>query len=75
MANRSATSEVPEALTMSVREFCRLAGVGEDVVRQELAAGRLPHRTFGRRKLIRILRGPALASLGYSADGGDGPAA
>lgn len=53
----------PERLTLTVAQYARLAGVGENVVRQEIAAGRLPHRKYGKRGLIRILRGPALAQL------------
>lgn len=53
----------PERLTLTVAQYAKLAGVGENVVRQEIAAGRLPHRKFGRRGLIRILRAPALAQL------------
>jgi hypothetical protein len=52
-----------ERLTLSVTEYARLAGVGENVVRQEIATGRLPHRKYGKRGLIRILRRPALAEL------------
>lgn len=50
-------------MTLSVAEYAQLAGVGEMLVRQEIAANTLPHRRFGRRGLIRILRGPALAQL------------
>jgi hypothetical protein len=53
-----------ESLTMTVREYARLAGTGEGVVRQEIAADRIPHRKFGRRGLVRILRRPALEQLG-----------
>jgi hypothetical protein len=53
----------PERLTLTVAQYAKLAGVGENVVRQEIAAGRLPHRRYGKRGLIRILRGPALAQL------------
>ncbi len=56
-------SGAPERLTLSVAQYAKLAGVGENVVRQEIAAGRLPHRKFGKRGLIRILRRPALAQL------------
>jgi hypothetical protein len=56
-------SRPPERMTLSVAEYATLAGVGENVVRQEIAAGRLPHRKFGKRGLIRILRRPALAQL------------
>jgi len=54
-----------EGLTLTVAQYAKLAGVGEAVVRAEIAAGRLPHRKYGRRGLIRILRGPALAELGF----------
>jgi excisionase family DNA binding protein len=53
----------PERLTLTVAQYAKLVGVGENVVRQEIAAGRLPHRKFGKRGLIRILRGPAFAQL------------
>jgi hypothetical protein len=53
----------PARLTLTVAQYAQLAGVGENVVRQEIAAGRLPHRKYGKRGLIRILRGPALAQL------------
>ena len=56
------------SLTLSVREFAKLAGVGEAAVRAEIAADRLPHRKFGKRGLIRILRGPALAALGVEGE-------
>ncbi len=53
----------PERMTLTVAQYAKLVGVGESVVRQEVAAGRLPHRKFGKRGLVRILRGPALAQL------------
>ena len=52
-------------LTMSVQEYVDLTGVGEFVVRRDIEAGRIPHRKYGRRGIIRILRAPALAQLGY----------
>jgi hypothetical protein len=57
------SESAPARLTLTVAQYARLAGVGENVVRQEIAAGRLPHRKFGKRGLIRILRRPALAQL------------
>jgi hypothetical protein len=53
-----------EGMTLTVAQYAKLAGVGESVVRHEIAANRLPHRKFGKRGIIRILRGPALAELG-----------
>jgi len=67
MSSQRPAAILPERLTLSVREFARLAGVGEAVVRSEVAANNLPHRKFGKRGLIRILRGPALAELGFDA--------
>jgi hypothetical protein len=69
MANRSAQScpserLVPEGLTMSVSEYARIARVGENIVRVDIAAERIPHKKMGRRGLIRILTRPALAALG-----------
>lgn len=55
----------PERMTLTVAQYAKLAGVGQAVVRTEIAAGRLPHRKYGKRGLIRILRGPALAELGF----------
>ncbi|HEX3457699.1 MAG TPA: hypothetical protein VHR97_07055 [Candidatus Baltobacteraceae bacterium] len=57
----------PERMTLTVAQYAKLAGVGQAVVRMEIAAGRLPHRKYGKRGLIRILRGPALAELGFDA--------
>jgi hypothetical protein len=57
----------PERMTLTVAQYAKLAGVGQAVVRTEIAAGRLPHRKYGKRGLIRILRGPALAELGLDA--------
>lgn len=51
---------------MTVREYCALAGLGEHVVREDIRTGKIPHRLCGRRGLIRILRGPALAQLGIA---------
>lgn len=48
---------------MNVSEFVRASGWSEYTVRLELAANRIPHRRVGRRGLIKILRGPALAQL------------
>ncbi len=56
---------VPERITLTVAQYAKLVGVGESVVRLEIAAGRLPHRKYGKRGLIRILRNPALAELGF----------
>lgn len=50
-------------LTMTVAEYVLASGIPEHSVRQELAAGRIPHRRVGKRGLIRILRLPALAAL------------
>jgi hypothetical protein len=55
----------PEPLTMTVKEYARVSGASEYVVRQEVTAGRIPHRRFGRRGLIKILRRPALTELGF----------
>jgi hypothetical protein len=60
----SGSSTSVKRMTLTVAQYAKLAGVGESVVRQEIAANRLPHRKFGKRGLIRILRGPALAQLG-----------
>jgi hypothetical protein len=54
-----------EPLTMTVKEYARVSGASEYVVRQEITAGRIPHRRFGRRGLIKILRRPALTDLGF----------
>jgi hypothetical protein len=54
-------------MTLTVAQYAKLAGVGEAAVRAEIAADRLPHRKFGKRGLIRILRGPALRELGADA--------
>jgi len=53
-------------LTMSVAEFAALSGLTEYTIRQEIALDRIPHRRCGRRGLVRILRGPALAQLGLN---------
>ena len=53
MANRrgaigsSPTGLVPEGLTMSVSEYARIAGVGENIVRVDVAAERIPHKKMG----------------------------
>lgn len=52
-----------QPLTMSVAEYVVASGIPEHSVRQELAAGRIPHQRVGKRGLIRILRLPALAAL------------
>lgn len=57
-----------EGMTLTVAQYAKLAGVGESVVRQEIAANRLPHRKFGKRGIIRILRAPALAELGVKPE-------
>lgn len=49
---------------MTVREYARLAGVGEHAVREDIRLGRVPHVRVGFRGLVRILRRPALARLG-----------
>lgn len=54
-------------LTMTVAEYVLASGIPEHSVRQELAAGRIPHRRVGKRGLIRILRLPALAALNGEA--------
>lgn len=54
-----------DALTMTVAEYCRLSGEGERTVRDDLRAGRIPHILSGKRPLIKILRRPALARLGF----------
>jgi excisionase family DNA binding protein len=59
----SAVGRCEESLTLTVREYAKLVGVGEGLVRQEIAAGRLPHKKLGKRGLIRILRRPALREL------------
>lgn len=79
MANRSAQSGpltrlVPEGLTMTVREYARIARVGENTVRADIAAERIPHKKMGRRGLIRILTRPALAALGLQPADNDAPA-
>ena len=61
------TRSATKGLTITVAQYARLAGVGQAVVRTEVAAGRLPHRKYGKRGLIRILRGPALSELGIDA--------
>jgi excisionase family DNA binding protein len=68
MAINQAPPRPTKPLTMSVKQYAKLAGVGEHAVYQEIAAGRLPHRRFGLRGLIRILRRPALAQLGFEED-------
>lgn len=80
MANRSAQSGrpegfVPKGLTMSVSEYARIARVGENIVRADIAAERIPHKKMGRRGLIRILTRPALAALGLQPADNDVPAA
>jgi hypothetical protein len=57
------SSSHDQPLTMSVAEYVLASGIPEHSVRQELAAGRIPHRRVGKRGLIRILRLPALAAL------------
>jgi len=63
-----------EPLTMSVAEFVAVSGMSEYVVRQEIALGRIPHRKVGRRGLVRILKVPALAELGFDTRGYPGDA-
>jgi hypothetical protein len=50
-------------LTMSVADYVAASGIPEYSVRQEIAAGRIPHWRVGKRGLIRILRLPAMAAL------------
>lgn len=52
-----------QPLTMRVAEYVETSGLSQYAVRQEIAAGRIPHVRVGRRGLIRILRLPALAVL------------
>lgn len=52
-----------QALTMGVSEYVEASGLSEYTVRQEIAAGRIPHIRVSKRGLIRILRLPALAAL------------
>lgn len=48
---------------MPVAEYVEVSGLSEYAVRQEIAAGRIPHVRVSKRGLIRILRLPALAAL------------
>jgi hypothetical protein len=52
---------------MTVAEYSRVSGLSEYSIRQEIAAGRIPHLRVGRRGLVRILRIPALAALGVGS--------
>ncbi len=52
-----------QPLTMPVAEYVEASGLSEYTVRQEIAAGRIPHIKVGKRGLIRILRLPAIAAL------------
>lgn len=54
-------------LTMSVAEYCDISGLTEYSVRAEIAADRIPHLRVGKRRLVRILRIPALAQLGVGS--------
>jgi hypothetical protein len=51
-------------LTMTVAEYSQVSGLTEYAIRQEIAAGRIPHLRVSKRGLVRILRIPALALLG-----------
>lgn len=54
----------PQPPTLTVKQYCELSGEGEHAVRADLLAGKIPHIRSGRRGLVKILRGPALARLG-----------
>ncbi len=52
---------------MSVEHYCRLSGIGETAVREDLRANKIPHIRAGKRGLLKILTVPALRALGLDA--------